>query len=56
MLLCAEMFTESIMLDKYDEAARLCPKVCGHDLKRWEDWIFVFTQKHRLQVRTGSEI
>ena len=32
------------------KAARLCPKVCGHDTKRWEDWIFVFAQKHQLQA------
>ncbi|TCD63875.1 Vacuolar protein sorting-associated protein 41 [Steccherinum ochraceum] len=35
---------------KYQEAAHLCPKVCGQDTKRWEDWIFVFTQQHRLQA------
>ena len=33
------------------KAARLCPKVCGQDPKRWEDWIFLFAQKHQLQVR-----
>ncbi|KIP02254.1 hypothetical protein PHLGIDRAFT_130843 [Phlebiopsis gigantea 11061_1 CR5-6] len=32
------------------KAARLCPKVCGQDAKRWEDWIFVFAQKHHLQA------
>ncbi|KAI1791727.1 vacuolar assembling protein VPS41 [Ganoderma leucocontextum] len=32
------------------KAARLCPKVCGQDTKRWEDWIFVFAQKHELQA------
>ncbi|KAI0075229.1 vacuolar assembling protein VPS41 [Panus rudis PR-1116 ss-1] len=32
------------------KAARLCPKVCGQDTKRWEDWIFVFIQKHQLQA------
>lgn len=40
-----------VVTEKYQEAARLCPKVCGQDTKRWEDWIFVFTQQHRLQVR-----
>ncbi|KAH8092455.1 hypothetical protein BXZ70DRAFT_950969 [Cristinia sonorae] len=35
---------------KFLEAAKLCPKVCGHDTARWEDWIFVFTQQHRLQA------
>lgn len=32
------------------KAARLCPKVCGQDTRRWEDWIFVFAQKHQLQA------
>ncbi|CDO75230.1 hypothetical protein BN946_scf184895.g10 [Trametes cinnabarina] len=32
------------------KAARLCPKVCGQDTKRWEDWIFLFAQKHQLQA------
>ncbi|KAI6043752.1 hypothetical protein EDC04DRAFT_2951962 [Pisolithus marmoratus] len=32
------------------KAARLCPKVCGHDVKRWEDWIFVFAQNRNLQA------
>ncbi|KAI0807975.1 vacuolar assembling protein VPS41 [Fomes fomentarius] len=35
---------------EYVKAARLCPKVCGQDTKRWEDWIFVFAQKHQLQA------
>lgn len=35
---------------EYVKAARLCPKVCGQDTKRWEDWIFVFAQKHQLQT------
>jgi vacuolar protein sorting-associated protein 41 len=34
----------------FAKAAHLCPKVCGQDSKRWEDWIFVFAQKHQLQV------
>lgn len=37
------------------KAARLCPKVCGQDTKRWEDWIFVFAQKHQLQVLLLAE-
>lgn len=32
------------------KAARLCPKVCGQDVKRWEDWIFVFAQSRNLQA------
>ena len=35
---------------EFVKAARLCPKVCGQDTKRWEDWIFVFAQKHQLQA------
>ncbi|EIN11015.1 vacuolar protein sorting-associated protein 41 [Punctularia strigosozonata HHB-11173 SS5] len=34
----------------FGKAAHLCPKVCGQDSKRWEDWIFVFAQKHELQA------
>lgn len=36
--------------DDFTKAARLCPKVCRQDAKRWEDWIFVFAQKHQLQT------
>ncbi|KAL0950416.1 hypothetical protein HGRIS_010371 [Hohenbuehelia grisea] len=32
------------------KAARLCPKVCGKDAKRWEEWIFVFAEKKQLQA------
>ncbi|EIW76424.1 vacuolar protein sorting-associated protein 41 [Coniophora puteana RWD-64-598 SS2] len=32
------------------KAAKLCPKVCGHDVKQWEDWIFLFAQKQELQA------
>ncbi|RDX46971.1 vacuolar assembling protein VPS41 [Lentinus brumalis] len=35
---------------EFVKAAHLCPKVCGQDTKRWEDWIFVFAQKHQLQA------
>ncbi|OCH94458.1 vacuolar protein sorting-associated protein 41 [Obba rivulosa] len=35
---------------EYAKAAQLCPKVCGQDAKRWEDWIFAFAQKHQLRV------
>ncbi|KAL1735575.1 hypothetical protein EV714DRAFT_243652 [Schizophyllum commune] len=35
---------------EYEKAARLCPKVCGHDSKRWEHWIFVFAEKRQLQA------
>ncbi|KII94565.1 hypothetical protein PLICRDRAFT_97705 [Plicaturopsis crispa FD-325 SS-3] len=32
------------------KAARLCPKVCGSNTKRWEDWIFVFAQQKQLHT------
>lgn len=37
-------------LGDFIKAARLCPKVCSGDAKRWEDWIFVFSEKRQLQV------
>jgi hypothetical protein len=36
---------------EFTKAAKLCPKVCAQDTKRWEDWIFVFAEKRRLHVR-----
>lgn len=36
--------------DEYDKAAGLCSKVCGHDAKRWEDWIFTFAERRQLQA------
>ena len=36
------------------KAARLCPKVCAQDSKRWEDWIFVFAQQKQLNVCSFS--
>ncbi|KAG6901193.1 hypothetical protein C0995_015507 [Termitomyces sp. Mi166 len=32
------------------KAAQLTPKVCGQEPKRWEDWIFIFAEKHQLHV------
>ncbi|KAH7884097.1 hypothetical protein F5I97DRAFT_1814387 [Phlebopus sp. FC_14] len=32
------------------KAARLCPKVCGQDVRRWEEWIFVFAEQRQLQA------
>lgn len=37
-------------VDEFAKAAKLTPKVCGHDSKRWEDWIFVFAEKRQLQA------
>ena len=35
---------------EFTKAAHLCPKVCGQNVKRWEDWIFVFAQKGHIDV------
>ncbi|KAJ7717660.1 hypothetical protein B0H16DRAFT_1610599 [Mycena metata] len=35
---------------EFVNAARLTPKVCGHDAKRWEKWIFHFQQQKQLQA------
>ncbi|KAG6894266.1 hypothetical protein C0992_006840 [Termitomyces sp. T32_za158] len=32
------------------KAAHLTPKVCGQESKRWEDWIFIFAEKHQLHA------
>ncbi|KAF8885807.1 hypothetical protein BD779DRAFT_1532495 [Infundibulicybe gibba] len=46
-----QRYIEYLVNEKdYVKAARLCPKVCSHDSKRWEDWIFAFAEKHELQV------
>jgi hypothetical protein len=37
-------------IGNFVKAARLCPKVCAHDSKRWENWIFIFAQQRQLQV------
>ncbi|KIJ69735.1 hypothetical protein HYDPIDRAFT_120723 [Hydnomerulius pinastri MD-312] len=34
----------------FPKAARLCPKVCGQDIRRWEEWVFMFAQKQQLQA------
>ncbi|KAF9449029.1 vacuolar protein sorting-associated protein 41 [Macrolepiota fuliginosa MF-IS2] len=36
--------------DEFVKAAKLTPKVCGHDPTRWENWIFVFAEKRQLQA------
>ncbi|KAF8338443.1 vacuolar assembling protein VPS41 [Amanita rubescens] len=36
--------------EEYDKAAELCPKVCGHSVKRWESWIFTFAERRQLQA------
>ncbi|KAH0840325.1 hypothetical protein J3R83DRAFT_1341 [Lanmaoa asiatica] len=34
----------------FTKAARLCPKVCGQNVRKWEEWIFVFAQRYQLQT------
>jgi hypothetical protein len=36
---------------QFEKAAALVPKVLGGHKKAWEDWIFLFVQKHQLPVR-----
>ena len=38
------------LIGEFAKAAHLCPKVCGQNVKRWEDWIFVFAQKGQIDV------
>ncbi|KIY68424.1 vacuolar assembling protein VPS41 [Cylindrobasidium torrendii FP15055 ss-10] len=46
-----QKYIEHLVNDgEYDKAARLCPKVCSTDSKRWEDWIYFFASRHQLQV------
>ncbi|KAJ7174299.1 hypothetical protein C8R46DRAFT_1080579 [Mycena filopes] len=35
---------------EFVNAARLTPKVCGRNAKRWEKWIFLFQQQKQLQA------
>jgi hypothetical protein len=37
-------------IGEFTKAAHLCPKVCGQNIKRWEDWIFVFVQNGQIDV------
>ncbi|KIY49134.1 vacuolar protein sorting-associated protein 41 [Fistulina hepatica ATCC 64428] len=34
--------------EDFPKAARLCPKVCAQDQKRWEKWIFRFAEQRHL--------
>ncbi|KAL0581489.1 Vacuolar protein sorting-associated protein 41 [Marasmius crinis-equi] len=44
-------YIEHLVSEKeFIKAARLCPKVCGRDPKRWEHWIFMFAEKHQLHA------
>jgi hypothetical protein len=44
----------TISTGNFVKAAQLSPKVCAHDSKRWENWIFAFAQQRQLQV--GSPV
>ncbi|KAJ8075963.1 Vacuolar protein sorting-associated protein 41 [Marasmius tenuissimus] len=44
-------YVEHLVSEKeFTKAARLCPKVCARDSKRWDHWIFVFAEKHQLHA------
>ncbi|KAJ7499555.1 vacuolar assembling protein VPS41 [Mycena latifolia] len=46
-----QRYIEHLVNDgEFVNAARLTPKVCGHDAKRWEHWIFRFQQQKQLQA------
>jgi hypothetical protein len=36
---------------EYEKAANKCNVILDGDAKAWEDWIFLFVEKGRLQVR-----
>ncbi|BGP45376.1 Vacuolar protein sorting-associated protein 41 [Rhodotorula kratochvilovae] len=35
---------------QYDKAAETCPKILGINAKLWEDWVFLFADKGRLET------
>ncbi|KAJ7062940.1 vacuolar assembling protein VPS41 [Mycena amicta] len=46
-----QRYIEHLVSDgNFTAAARLTPKVCGRDVKRWENWIFLFQQQRQLQA------
>nr|GAT50426.1 vacuolar assembling protein [Mycena chlorophos] len=46
-----QRYIEHLVSDgNFVAAARLTPKVCGRDAKRWENWIFLFQQKRQMQA------
>ncbi|KDR84343.1 hypothetical protein GALMADRAFT_237137 [Galerina marginata CBS 339.88] len=46
-----QKFIEHLFLEgDFVRAAQLCPKVCAHDVKRWENWIFRFAERRQLQA------
>ncbi|PFH49000.1 hypothetical protein AMATHDRAFT_76446 [Amanita thiersii Skay4041] len=34
----------------YLKAARICSRVCGQNVQRWESWIFAFAERRQLQT------
>ena len=49
--LCWFLIENCFCSGDFVKAAKLCPKVCAHDSKRWENWIFAFAQRKQLQVQ-----
>ncbi|KAF7301087.1 Vacuolar assembling protein [Mycena indigotica] len=46
-----QRYIEHLVNDgNFAAAARLTPKVCGRDVNRWENWIFLFQQKRQMQA------
>ncbi|KAJ7087362.1 hypothetical protein B0H15DRAFT_843711 [Mycena belliarum] len=46
-----QRYIEHLVNDgEFVNAARLTPKVCGHNAKRWEHWIFRYQQQKQLQA------
>lgn len=41
------------MTDQYERAAQNMGKVLGFHAKEWEDWVFFFAGKDKLDVRTA---
>jgi len=40
-----------MLAGQFDKAAETCPKILGINAKMWEDWVFLFADKGRLEVR-----
>ncbi|KAF9498914.1 vacuolar assembling protein VPS41 [Pleurotus eryngii] len=46
-----QRYIEHLMHEgEFTKAAKLCPKVCGQDVQRWENWILLFADKEELQA------
>lgn len=46
------MLTPTLTLaGQFEKAGETCPKILGINAKMWEDWVFLFADKGRLEVR-----